>query len=291
MWWGLVPRAAAQEFEPRTYSVTPPGLNFVGLVYGHANGAVFMDPSLPVEDVDADIHLLVGRYVRTLEILGLPSKVKLVLPWTSGHWEGLLEDEFRVRDARGIGDARLVLEMQFEGAEPSDEPFPAEKRSNTVWGARLQVITPTGDYDSTKLINLGSNRWGVIPEIGFGHPIGKWSLEGAVGTWFFGDNNDFYNGRRLEQDPLLVAKFHAIRSIRPGFWWAFAAGFGYGGRTTVDGVPRDTIQRNWRLAFMLAYPIKANQGLLFSFGSGGNHGAGTDFDSMSLGYQVSWGGP
>jgi hypothetical protein len=67
--------------------------------------------------------------------------------------------------------------------------------------------------------------------------------------------------------------------------------YDYGGRTTVDGVPRDTIQRNWRLAFMLAYPIRANQGLMLSIGSGGNFGAGTDFDSISLGYQLSWGKP
>ena len=283
--------ASAQEFEPRTYAVTPPGLNFVGLVYGFANGAVFMDPSLPVEDVDADVHLVVARYVRTLELFGLPSKVKVVLPWSSGHWEGFLEDEFRIRDARGLGDARLVLEMQFAGAEPSDEPVPVAARSGTVWGARLQIVTPTGDYDSSKLINLGANRWGAIPEVGFGHPIGKWSIEGAIGAWIFGDNDDFYNGLHFEQDPLFVAKFHAVRSIRPGFWWAFAAGYGYGGRTTVDGVRRDTIQRNWRLAFVRAYPIRANQGLVFSLGSGGNLGAGTDFDTVSVGYQYSWGNP
>jgi hypothetical protein len=281
----------AQEFEPRTYSVTPPGLNFVALAYGFANGAVFMDPSLPVDDVDADIHLVVARYVRTLELFGLPSKVKVMLPWSSGHWEGFVEDEFRVRDATGLGDARLVLEMQFAGAEPSEVPVPVADRGGTVWGARLQLITPTGDYDNTKLINLGANRWGMIPEIGFGHSIGKWSLEGALGAWLFGDNKDFYNGHRLEQDPLLVAKFHAIRSIRPGFWWALSAGYGYGGRTAVDGVPRATVQRNWRLAFMLAYPIRPNQGLVLSIGSGGNFGAGTDFDTVSLGYQYSWGGP
>ena len=98
-------------------------------------------------------------------------------------------------------------------------------------------------------------------------------------------------GRALRADPLLVAKVFAIRSIRPGFWWALAAGYGYGGRTTVDCVPRDTTQRNWRLAFTLAYPIRANQGLVFSLGSGGNFGAGTDFDTVSLGYQHLWGDP
>ena len=72
--------------------------------------------------------------------------------------------------------------------------------------------------------------------------------------------------------------------------FALAAGYGYGGRTTVDGVKRDTIQRNWRLALMVAYPIRANQGISISIGSGGNFGAGTDFDTIAIGYQYAWGG-
>ena len=281
VWNGSAADLGAQEFEPRTYAVTPPGLNFVALAYGFANGAVFMDPSLPVDDIDADIHLVVARYIRTLELFGLPSKLKVALPLSDGHWEGFLESEFRTRDAAGIGDARLILETQFAGTDTPTE---------TVWGARLQVILPTGQYDNTRAINLGANRWSAIPEIGFSFPTGKWNIEGALGAWIFGGNDDFYGGSRLEQDPLVVAKFHAIRTIRPGFWWALAAGYGYGGQTTVDGVRRDTIQRNWRLAFVMAYPIRPNQGIFLSVGSGGNFGAGTDFDTISVGYPYAWGG-
>ena len=269
----------AQEFEPRTYAVAPPGLNFVGVAYGFANGAVFMDPSLPAKDVDADVHLVVMRYVRTLELFGLPSKLKVVLPLSDGHWEGFIEDEFSIRDATGLGDARLILETQFAGTK---DP------GRTVWGAKVQFILPTGEYDNTRLINLSANRWGAIPEVGFSYPAGKWDFEGALAAWIFGDNDDFL-GMRLQQNPLLVAKFHAIRTIRPGFWWALAAGYGHGGRTTVDGVPRNTTQSNWRLAFVMAYPIRANQGIFGSVGSGGNFGAGTDFDTISVGYQYLWG--
>jgi hypothetical protein len=279
----------AQEFEPRTYAVAPVGLNFLAIGYGYSSGAVFMDPALPVEDVDAEIHVAVARYIRTLSIFNLPAKLKLMVPWTDGHWDGFLEGEFRTRDATGFGDARIVLETLFAGAEAMTHSEMAEYEPGTVWGAKLQFVLPTGDYDNTKVINLGSNRWGLIPEFGFSHPVGKWSLEASFGAWIFGDNDDFVEGLLLEQDPLLVTKFHAIRSIRPGFWWAIAAGFGYGGRTTVEGVKRDTIQRNWRVSAMLVYPISRSQGLSITIGSGGNAGAGTDFDAIAVGYQYSWG--
>jgi hypothetical protein len=279
--------AWAQEFEPRTYSVAPPGLNFVALAYGFATGAVFMDPALPVEDVDADIHLVVARYVRTLELLGRPVKLKLALPWSSGHWDGFLEGEFRARDTACIGDARIGIEMLFAGGEAGSIGATTAKGRSTVWGARLQLITPTGQYDNKRVINLGANRWGLIPEIGFGHPVGEWSLEGAVGAWLFGDNDDFFGGLRLEQDPLFVAKFNAVRNIRPGFWWALSAGYGYGGRTTIDGVPRATIQRNWRLSVMVAYPLTPSQGLSVAIATGGISGAGTDADAITVAYQVA----
>ncbi len=61
-------------------------------------------------------------------------------------------------------------------------------------------------------------------------------------------------------------------------------------RSEADGVQRDTIQRNWRIFAMVAYPITPTQGVSLSIGSGGNAGAGTDFDAITLGYQVAWGG-
>jgi hypothetical protein len=282
----LAQGASAQEFEPRTYSPAPAGLNFIALGTGYATGAVFMDPALPVEDVDGQVTVLFARYVRTLEISGHPTKLKLFLPWSDGHWDGFVEGEFRNRDTSGFGDVRVAVETLFGATKPTSAVGGDPK---LIWGARLQVAMPTGEYDADKAINLGTNRWTIIPEVGFSYPAGKWSFEGALATWFFTTNDEFYNGQKLEQDPLLVLKFHAIRTIRPGFWWAVATGFGYGGRTSVNGTPRATIQRNWRVSAILAYPITPKQGVVASIVSGGNTGAGSDADAISIGYQFAWG--
>jgi hypothetical protein len=280
----------AQEFEPRTYAVAPVGVNFVSLGYGFATGGVFMDPAIPAQDVEGDVHVVVARYVRTLSLFGLPSKVKLAVPWSSGHWDGFLEGEFRIRDATGLSDVRVIVETLFHGARVLTPQEMRDSEPGTVIGARLQLIAPVGDYDDTKVINLGTNRWTFVPEVGVSTPLGRWGLEAAMGAWLFTNNDDFFYGKLLEQDPLLVAKLLLVRSIRPGFWWSLGAGYGYGGRTYVDGVPRDTIQRNWRIFAMVAYPMTPRQGVSLSIGSGGNAGAGTDFDAITLGYQVSWGG-
>jgi len=190
---------------------------------------------------------------------------------------------------RALGDAAIVVETLFHGAEVMTPQEMKDYEPGTVFGARLGVTAPTGEYDNTKVINLGTNRWSFAGELGLAAPVGKWSIEAMVAARFFTANDDYFNGLRLTQDPLLVAKLHAVRSIRPGFWWALAAGYGYGARTAIDGVPRATTQRNWRVFVAVAYPISPQQGFSVSIGSGGNLGAGTDFDAITVGYQYSWG--
>jgi len=280
----------AQQLEPRTYANTPVGVNFLAVGYGFSTGNVVMDPALPIEGLEADVHVFFSRYTRSLGLFGRSSKVKLIVPYSSGDWEGELEGEHRTRSASGLGDARFALEVNFLGAPALNRSEFRDYQQGVIVGASLQVVAPTGEYDSSKLINLGSNRWVFKPEIGGPWAVSKWTLEAAGRAWLFTDNTDFFGGSRLAQRPLYVLKGHAIRMIRPGFWFAAGVGFGEGGKTVVDGIPRQTLQRNWRFGLTLAIPLTANQGLSLGLGSGVTGKAGGDFDRVSAAYQYSWGG-
>ncbi len=282
--------ADAQELEPRVYAVTPAGLNFLALGYAFSTGAVFMDPALPVEDVDADVHLAFARYIRTVSLFDRPTKVKLFLPWSSGRWVGTLENDPRSRSTTGLGDARISIETLYaaRGSEARTATEMAATPPPTLFGARLQVVLPTGKYDRDKIINLGSNRWVLIPELGLSQRVGRWSIEGAVGAWLFGKNDEFSGGTGLEQDPLVVVKAVAVRTVRPGFWYSVAAGYGYGGRTYIGGERRATIQRNWRLSASVAVPLGPSHGISVTLRTGSNFGAGTDVDALAVAWQVAW---
>ena len=67
--------ATAQDLEPRTYSNAPPNVNFILLGYGYSTGNILVDPSLPVADGRAKLHLLIGRYIRTINLFGLPGSI------------------------------------------------------------------------------------------------------------------------------------------------------------------------------------------------------------------------
>ena len=70
----------------------------------------------------------------------------------------------------------------------------------------MLLVTPTSDYNSDKLLNLGSNRWAIRPEIGVSRGLGKWSLELIGNVWLFGDNDSFFGGSSPEQAPRRTAR-------------------------------------------------------------------------------------
>ena len=281
-----------QEREPRTYTQTPVGVNFIAFGYGLSSGNVLMDPALPIEGLDANLNLLFLRYTRSFALAGRSAKMKVVVPWTTGDWKGSLEGEEQItrRSDSGAADLRLKLEVNFLGGEALDRSEFGDHDQRWVLGASLQVVAPTGAYEPDKLLNLGSNRWTVRPEVGFSRALGKWTLEGAASVWFFTENGDFFGGNRLTQKALHVLKGHAVYSIRPGFWTALGVGWGNGGQSSIHGVPRQTLQSNWRFSWSLAYPLTPSQGLILGLGSAVTRGAGGDYDTVSLAYQYAWGG-
>ena len=280
----------AQEIEPRTYANAPVGVNILGAGYAWTNGAVLLDPALPIEDLDADLHAVFLRYVRTFGLFGSGAKLKLAVPYIDADWSGKLEGIQRKRSAQGIGDAVATLEWNFVGAPALSAKEFRSFQPKTIVGASIRVALPTGDYDSDRLLNLGSNRWTFRGEIGMSRRIGSWDLELSGEAWVFFDNDEFFGGMRLEQDPLYSIKTAVIYNFnRPGMWFGIGAGLGEGGTSTVDGVRKRTRQRNWRFGAVFAYPINRQHGVSLVLGSGVVEKGGSDFDVVGLGYQYAWG--
>ena len=282
--------ARAQELEARTYANLPIGLNALALGYAYSSGNTLMDPSLPIEGLDAKNHLIFVAYARTFALLGRAAKAGVFIPATFGDWEGTIEGlPFRqTRNVGGAGDARIVFSWNFIGAPAMRPADFAGYRQKTIVGARLQVIAPTGHYDPNRLLNLGSNRWTFVPEIGVSHRLTRWTLELSVATWLFTNNDDFL-GTTLSQEPLGTVTGHAVYHVRPGLWWALGAGYGRGGQTTVNEIPRDTKQRNRRFAAVLAIPLRPGHGLRTTLLHAIADGAGQKFDLVSLAYSYAWG--
>ncbi|NKB87045.1 MAG: transporter [Acidobacteria bacterium] len=280
--------AHGQELEPRRYVNTPTGANFVAVVYGLSTGNVLLDPSFPVEGLDAELHVVALRYVRSAGLFGKNGRFVVALPASSGDWSGAVDRDLRTRRIDGFGDLRVGATINFIGAPALQQVEFSDFTARTVVGASIQVNVPTGQYDPDRLLNLGSNRWTFIPEIGASHVSGRWTFELTARAWLFTKIRDFFGGNELTQRALLAAQIHSVYTFRPGLWIAGGIGLANGGRTSVNGAARDTFQRNSRFGLVLAYPIARQHGLRATFGASITTTNGADFRTFGFGYQYAW---
>jgi len=282
--------AAAQDLEPRAFSPAPTGLNFVALGYGYSWGNVLFDPAIPIEDGEAKVSTVLAAYVRTINFFGMSGKVDAVVPFAAyGKWKGLVDGVQDSTTRTGFGDPSFRLSVNFIGAPALDLPKFAKHKFGTIVGASLQVRAPLGEYDPTKLINLGSNRWTFKPRVGISQPFGRWIVEGHATAWIFTDNPDAL-GFRLSQDPLWALDGHFARLFGKGIWASVDVGYIIGGRTATDGEPSSETQKSARVGATLAIPLATRHSIKLGYFTGLYTRLGSDFDNLYVLYQYRWGG-
>lgn len=285
----MAPSAAAQDLEPRTYSNTPVGLNFLVAGYGYATGDVLVDASAPLERASVQSHAAVLAYVRALDVWGSSGKIDVVLPhaWSSGSAE--FEGQHRERDVSGLGDPRVRFSINFLGAPAlSLEEF-ADYEQDLIIGASLRVSIPVGRYDGDKLLNIGTNRWTITPELGLSKALGPLTLELTAAASFYTDNDDFFGGQTKAQDPLYSVQGHVIYNFPSGIWIAVDGTYYTGGRATIDGVPSGEELSNSRLGLTVAFPVNRYNSVKLYASSGVATRTGGDFDAVGVAWQYRWG--
>jgi hypothetical protein len=283
--WGAP--AAAQEMEPRAYSPNPVGTTFLLATFARSTGGILTDPSLPVDDVEAEVDSVALGFGHTFGLFGRSAGIAIVQPRSSGHFSGTLNGEDAEASRSGIGDTKLKLTANLLGAPALSFAEFAQRKPRTTLGASLTVSAPTGDYHGDKLVNIGTNRWAIKPEIGLSHPVGPWSFEAIAGVWLFEDNDNFFGGQRREQEPLASVQGHVGYTFRPRLWLAVNATFYEGGRTTIDGLRRDDRQSNSRYGLTFSMPVSRRQSLKLHWNDGASTRFGSDFTTWGVTWQYT----
>jgi len=283
--------ARAQQIEPRAFSNAPTGVNFLLLGYGHAEGSVVVDESLPLKDADLNVNVTALAYARSLAIYGLHGQVNMVLPyaWLSGTAQAFGQPVSREVD--GFGDLSARFAVNFVGAPALTLKDFMSYRQKTIVGASVNLSVPTGQYESGKLVNISANRWLIRPEIGASHVEGSLTFELAAAASFFGDNDDFYpGGKKREQDPVYSVLGGVVWSLPHGMWTALHGTYFAGGRSTIDGVKSDDRQGNTRAGLTITFPAARQYSVKLFAGTGVSTRTGGDYDLYSVTLQYRWGG-
>ena len=285
----FAPATHAQELEPRAYSNLPMGLNFLAAGYAHSKGGLSTDPSLPLTDAHLQIDTGVVAYVRAIDFWGSSGKFDVIAPYSHLSGTALVAGQPRERVVSGAGDPRFRLSVSFYGAPALTlAEYPAYKQDLVV-GASVQVTPPWGQYDASKAVNLGTNRWSIKPDVGFSKAFAPFTIDLTAGVTLFSRNDDYFGGQALDQSPLYSAQANLSYDFGRGIWASVGATFYRGGRTTVDDAPKDNALSNSRFGLTVAVPIDRYYAIKFNASTGISTRTGTNFDTVGLVLQYRWG--
>lgn len=287
--FGLLAAAQAQDIEPRAYSNAPVGVNFLIAGYVYTQGALPFDPSLPVKNAQLKTSSAVVAYARALDLGGLSGKFDAIVPATELSGSAELTGQPIERNVNGLADPKFRLSVNFYGAPALSLQDFRDYQQDLIIGASLQVSAPLGQNDDSRVVNIGNRRWSFKPEIGVSKALGPWTLEFQAAASFFTDNTDFYGGNTRSQDPIYSMQGHAIYGFRSGVWSSLDVTYFNGGRTTINGVPGNDLQQNWRIGGTLAVPVDIHNSIKFYASSGVASRTGNDFDLIGIAWQYRWG--
>jgi hypothetical protein len=282
--------ARAQEIEPRAYSNAPVGVNFLIVGAAATRGGVSLDPSVPLTNANIDTSNGVLAYARVLDLWGRSGKFDAVVPYAKLSGTAEFAGEPVERRISGFANPSFRLSMNLCGAPALSLKQFAGYRQDVIVGVSLQVSAPFSQYDPSRLVNLGTNRWAFKPELGISKAVDRWTLETQLALTVYTDNTDFFGGSTKAQDPVLSWQGHVAYNFGRGSWASFDVTYFNGGRTTIDGTLKNDLQQNWRIGGTLAMPVNARNSIKIYASSGVSARTGNNFDLVGLAWQHRWGG-
>jgi len=286
----------SQDLAPRAYVITPLHSNALTLTYSLYSGNILLDGALPVTDASATVHVPILSLYHALNFFGRSANIVATLPYGVGDFQGKLLTTQTTVHRSGLLDSSFRFSVNLKGGPAMDARQMSQWRQKTLIGVSLRVVAPTGQYDPTKLVNFGANRWAFKPEIGLSKRWGNWLLDTYGGAWLYTTNNEYFSKNQYypgirSQSQAAIGSFegHLSYDVKPRLWASLDGNFWVGGSTTVNGVPNsNTQQRNSRIGGTFSYPVSKHQSLKVSYSRGDYIRFGGNFNNVSCAWQYSW---
>jgi hypothetical protein len=279
---------SAQDLDPRAYARVPVDMSFLVTGFVYTYGSVVSDPTLPIQDLEAKVESPLLAVGRTFSLFGLTSQALVSLPYSWAQVSGKLVGEDSSITRSGLGDTRFRLSVLLLGAPAATIEQFAKSSPQSVIGASITVIAPTGQNFTDKLINLGTNRWSFKPEIGLSYIVTKqWFIDLYTGVWLFTNNDSFYPGNSVRsQEPLIALQTHISYNFNPLMWAAIDLTYYTGGQSSVDGVYKDDRQNNSRIGATFNLPLSKVSSIKIAYSTGAIIRFGANFSTISASWQM-----
>ena len=243
-----------------------------------------------------DASMALAGYAHTFELFDRAAMAAVILEMGRISGDVTVAGRSVNQSASGFGDPMLEFTINLIGP-PAQKNIPDVLRYQPGFSLDLLVDLglPIGEYDSSRLLNLGQNRWygrvgmPVIWQLGDWVPGRRTTLELLPAVWLFGDNTDYFGGQTLKTDPLFQLDAHLTRDFTQNIWGALDATWYNGGQASVNGVAGQKLN-NVALGLTLGYTINDNINLTLGYKATVNDSAPGDMqmDAFMMSLVFGW---
>jgi len=286
----------AQDLAPRAYIITPLHSNAVTLTYSFNDGGIELDGNIPITGATAKVSIPVFSYTHSLSFFGRTAAFTASLPYGVGNFRGTVAGAESLAYRSGLLTPTFRFSVNLLGGPAMNVEEFMKWRQKTILGASFKLLPSGGQYDPTKLTNLGANRWAFKCELGYSHRRGHWIVDAYGGTWFFTANPEYFSHNQFSpgintqsQNAIGALEGHLSYDLKPRLWFSLDGNFWFGGSTRINGVPnRLTLQRNSRVGLTSSFPLTRHQSIKLGFSDGAYIRYGGNYRNFSVAWQYSW---
>jgi hypothetical protein len=286
----------AQDLAPRAYVITPLHSNAVNLTYSYLDGSIIFEGTVPITEATARVNISILSFSHSMNFFGRTANFTASLPYGVGNFRGTVANAETLAYRSGLLASSFRFSVNLKGGPAMNAQEYSKWRQKTIIGVSIKLVPPTGQYDPTKLINYGTNRWALKPELGYSRRWGHWILDGYGGVWFFTTNSEFFSHNQFSpgtntqsQSPTGSFEGHLSYDFKPRLWVSFDANFWFGGSTSLNGTINEaTRQRNSRIGATASIPLSRHQTIKLSYNNGAYIRYGGNYQNFSIGWQYSW---
>jgi Putative MetA-pathway of phenol degradation len=288
----------AQDLAPRAYLITPLHSNAINLTYSFFHGGLDFNGVIPITGATGTYSVPIFSLYHSFSLFGRSANIAAWLPYGVGTFQGSVLGTDKQIYRSGLFDSGFRVSVNLKGGPAMPISQFVKWKQKVVLGASLKVVAPTGQYDPTKLINWGLNRWVFKPEFGYSQRFSeKWILDGYGGAVFFTTNQEFFSiptPQPQTKNPYGSFEGHLSYDAKhyrgkPTLWFSLDGNFWFGGTTSMGGKSNPaTRQTASRVGVTAAIPVSRHQSIKASFSRGDYVRVGGNFDSLAVSWQYTW---
>ena len=290
---------AAQDLAPRAYVITPVNSNALTLAWSFYDGGVNFNGAVPISGATGTYSVPIASLYHSFSFFGRSANVTASLPYGVGTFSGSLRGQEKSIYRSGLLDFSARLSVNLIGGPALTPKEFAKWKQKRILGASIKMIAPTGQYDPTKLVNWGINRWAFKPELGYSQRWGNIQVDGYGGVWFYTTNQASYSPptpKPQTEEPIGsfeghlsydASKLSRLKSKRA--WASLDGNFWWGGVTALSGIRNlATKQTGSRIGGTFSLPFTAHQSVKFSYSNGTYIRFGGNYQNVQVAWQYSW---